>query len=190
LLEGAGWEISDIPQFSLEPLHRFHPYCAHFPSEIVESVLERYSEPGDSVFDPFCGSGTTLIASLAYKRRVIGSDIDTLAGMLSEVKCAPLAQERYVAWRTPFVARLANDFEAIARVRKQRPRPRPGTVWSIESLRLRVPEFPELTYWFPPQVIAALGAIAAAAHEVRMYTLNVWRSSASPPRSSLNGRTP
>jgi hypothetical protein len=154
-----------MSQPSLEPLHRLHPYCARFPSEIVESILERYSQPGDSVFDPFCGSGTTLVAGLAHKRRVIGSDIDTLAGMLSEVKCAPLAQERYAAWRAPLVARLANDFEAITRAWKQHPRLRPGTIWSIESLRLRVPEFPALTYWFPPQVIAALGAIATAAHE-------------------------
>ena len=29
-----------MSQPSLEPLHRFHPYCARFPSEIVESVLE------------------------------------------------------------------------------------------------------------------------------------------------------
>ena len=78
-----------MSELSLEPLHRFHPYCARFPSKIVESILEKYSNPGDRVFDPFCGSGTTLVAGLAHKRRVIGSDIDTLAGMLSEVKCSP-----------------------------------------------------------------------------------------------------
>jgi len=53
-----------MPEFSLEPLHRFHTYCARFPSEIVEEALEKYTKPGDSVFDPFCGSGTTLVASL------------------------------------------------------------------------------------------------------------------------------
>jgi DNA modification methylase len=46
----------------LESLHRFHSYCARFPSEIVEVALEQYTVPGDSVFDPFCGSGTTLVA--------------------------------------------------------------------------------------------------------------------------------
>lgn len=96
-----------MPRLSLEPLHRFHPYCARFPSEIVEYVLDKYSEPGDSVFDPFCGGGTTLVASLAHKRQVVGSDIDPLAGMLSEVKCAPLSPERYAAWRAPFVSGIA-----------------------------------------------------------------------------------
>jgi DNA modification methylase len=83
-----------MPQLALEPLHRFHPYCARFPSEIVEALLDRYTKPGDSVFDPFCGSGTTLVASLAHRRGGIGTDIDVLAGMLSEVKCSPCAPEQ------------------------------------------------------------------------------------------------
>jgi hypothetical protein len=154
-----------MPQLALEPLHRFHTYCARFPSEIVEAMLERFTKPGDSVFDPFCGSGTTLVASLAHRRRVIGTDIDVLAGMLSEVKCSPLAPERYTEWRVQFAARLARDFKEIAWAWRPHPPPRPGMTWSIGSLQLRLPEFPELTYWFPPQVIAALAAISEAAHQ-------------------------
>jgi DNA modification methylase len=74
---------------SLELLHRFHPYCARFPSEIVEAALEQYSKPGDNVFDPFCGSGTTLVAGLVKQRKVVGIDIDPLAVMISDVKCTP-----------------------------------------------------------------------------------------------------
>jgi DNA modification methylase len=153
-----------MSQISLEPLHRFHPYCARFPSDIVEAALENYTKPGDSVFDPFCGSGTTLVVGLAHQRRVIGSDIDILAGMLSEIKCAPLPPERYAEWRAQFAARLAEDFKAIARAWERRSPPRPGITWSSGSLRLPIPEFPELNYWFPPQVIVALAAIAEAAH--------------------------
>ena len=90
----------------LESLHRFHSYCARFPSEIVEVALEHYTVPGDSVFDPFCGSGTTLVASLANRRKLIGSDIDILAGMLSEVKCTPRSQENYAIWLRDFEKRL------------------------------------------------------------------------------------
>src|SRR6266511_3909667 len=35
-----------MPQFALEPLHRCHTYCARFPSEIVEAMLERDTTPG------------------------------------------------------------------------------------------------------------------------------------------------
>ncbi len=153
-----------MPQASLESLHRFHPYCARFPSEVVEAALQEYTKPGDSVFDPFCGSGTTLVASLAYKRRAIGTDIDTLAGMLSEIKCGPFAPEQYAEWRAQFAATLAKDFEEIMRAWRPGSPPRPGITWSLGSLELRIPKFPELNYWFPAQVIAALAAIAEAAH--------------------------
>lgn len=152
-------------QVSLEPLHRFHTYCARFPSEIVEATLEKYTKPGDSIFDPFCGSGTTLVASLVHKRKVIGTDIDTLAGILSEVKCAPRAPERYATWRKQFTTRLTKAFAEIARAWERSSSPRPGTTWSLGSLELRIPEFPELNYWFPPQLTAALATIAEAAHQ-------------------------
>ncbi|HEV8713185.1 MAG TPA: DNA methyltransferase [Candidatus Binatia bacterium] len=154
-----------MPQTSLESLHRFHAYCARFPSEIVETVLEKYTKPGDSVLDLFCGSGTTLVASLVHKRKVVGTDIDTLAGMLSEVKCAPHAPDLYAKWRNEFTTRLTRDFEEIAQAWKSGSPPRPGMVWSLGSLELRIPHFPELNYWFPPQLTAALAAIAEAAHQ-------------------------
>jgi DNA modification methylase len=80
-----------VLQTSLEPLHRFHPYCARFSSEIVEDALQRYAKPGDSVFDPFCGSGTTLVAGLAHRCRVVGTDIDTVAGTIALKKLAARA---------------------------------------------------------------------------------------------------
>src|SRR5436190_23496100 len=93
----------------LEPFHRFHSYCARFPTEIVETALERYTRPGESVLDPFCGSGTTLVACLAHRRMAVGGDIDLLAGMLTQVKCTPRARAEYDAWRVRFAAQLTAD---------------------------------------------------------------------------------
>lgn len=149
---------------SLEPLHRFHAYCARFPSELVEAAVAQYTKIGDSVFDPFCGSGTTLVASLAHKRKAVGTDIDTLAGILSELKCFPLPSGRYARWRGSFVKRLEQTFEDIERSWPPDIRPRPGSIWPVGALQLVVPQFPELNYWFPPQLTAALAAIAEAAH--------------------------
>jgi DNA modification methylase len=154
-----------MPEFSLESLHRFHAYCARFPSEIVEAVLEQYTNPGDAVFDPFCGSGTTLVASLVHRRRVTGTDIDTLAGMLSEVKCAPFAPSRYLQWRKQFAIRLAKAFREIAQAWKPTTTPQPGVTWSFGSLKLQIPQFPELNYWFSPQLVAALATIAEIARQ-------------------------
>ena len=75
-----------MERIALEPLHRFHSYCARFPTGIVEAALKQFTKSGESVFDPFCGSGTTLVASLAHGRSAVGTDIDVLAGMLSDRK--------------------------------------------------------------------------------------------------------
>ncbi len=154
-----------IPKVDLEPLHRFHSYCARFPSEIVEAALEKYTKPGESVFDPFCGSGTTLVACLAHGRKAVGADIDILAGMLSQVKCTPYSRDRYDSWRSEFAARLEDDFNEITRSWPPASTASPGLAWPLGRLRLPIPSFVELPYWFPPQLTAALAAVANAAHE-------------------------
>ena len=156
-----------MPTVDLEPHHRFHSYCARFPSEIVEAALEQYTVPGESVLDLFCGSGTTLVACLAHGRTAVGTDIDVLAGMLSEVKCQPRSGAEYDAWRPRFATRITAAFEEIERAWKTGATPPLGGVWSIGSLQLPVPSFPELSYWFPPQLTAALAAIAHAAHRCK-----------------------
>jgi hypothetical protein len=51
-----------------------HP--APFPVELPRRCIKLFSFVGDTVFDPFLGSGTTLIACLSTQRRGIGVDID------------------------------------------------------------------------------------------------------------------
>lgn len=43
------------------------------------TLIERLTKPGQLVVDPFCGSGTTLLAAQALGRSFIGSDIDAAA---------------------------------------------------------------------------------------------------------------
>ena len=54
---------------------RNHP--APFPLELASRLVRMFSFYGDTVLDPFCGTGTTMIASLRYGRNSIGIDIDT-----------------------------------------------------------------------------------------------------------------
>jgi len=135
---------------SLERLHRFHAYCARFPSEVSEKAIEEYSQRGESVLDPFCGSGTSLVAGLAHGRKVVGTDIDILAGMLSEIKCSARSPADYRRWRERFSSRLERVFAEIERSWSSSLAPAPGTSFSIGSLMLTLPAFPELNYWFPP----------------------------------------
>jgi len=51
-----------------------HP--APFPLELANRLVRMFSFHGDTVLDPFCGTGTTMIAALRNDRNSIGLDID------------------------------------------------------------------------------------------------------------------
>lgn len=50
-------------------------YAGVTPALIIYNMVWRYTEPGDLVVDPMCGSGTTIDVCKAEKRDVIGYDI-------------------------------------------------------------------------------------------------------------------
>jgi hypothetical protein len=47
-----------------------------YPEELVAHFLRHYTRPGDMVFDPFAGYGTTLIVAEAMERAPYGIEID------------------------------------------------------------------------------------------------------------------
>ncbi len=63
-------QIWNIPGAST----KHHP--APFPIELATRLVRMFSFTGDTVLDPFCGSGTTMIAALRTGRNSIGIDID------------------------------------------------------------------------------------------------------------------
>ena len=63
-------QIWNIPGAST----RTHP--APFPLELASRLVRMFSFTSDTVLDPFCGTGTTMIAAVKYGRNSIGIDID------------------------------------------------------------------------------------------------------------------
>lgn len=53
---------------------KHHP--APFPLELATRLVRMFSFVGDIVLDPFCGTGTTMVAAFRTDRNSIGVDID------------------------------------------------------------------------------------------------------------------
>jgi hypothetical protein len=70
--------------------HDFYRYPARFSPKFARAVIECFTSPGDVVFDPFMGSGTTLVEARALARHGIGTDISSLAAFIAKVKTTPL----------------------------------------------------------------------------------------------------
>ena len=51
-----------------------HP--APFPLELAMRLVRMFSFHGDTVLDPFCGSGTTMLAAMKWGRNSLGIEID------------------------------------------------------------------------------------------------------------------
>ncbi|NQT18234.1 MAG: DNA methylase [Planctomycetes bacterium] len=68
------------------PLHSLCPYFAMFPEDFVREQVDAYTAPGDCVFDPFSGRGTTIFQSLLMDRRSAGVDVNPVAYCISGAK--------------------------------------------------------------------------------------------------------
>jgi len=68
--------------------------CPPFLSPVARKLIEMLSEQGDTVFDPFCGSGTVTTEAVRLGRHAIGFDITPLALFIAEVKATPIMPQR------------------------------------------------------------------------------------------------
>jgi DNA methylase len=92
------WSERDLPERErTKHVHRLHPYLGKFIPQLVETLLERYFQPGQHVLDPFAGSGTTLVQALECGLDATGVDVAGFNCLLMNVKTEaynPFALER------------------------------------------------------------------------------------------------
>jgi hypothetical protein len=88
----ADAKLNSIPQ-SAKRWIRFGPYYGMFPVEFAVEIIDRYSQPGDWILDPFCGRGTSVAAAVAQGRRGLGIEINPVGWLYGRVKLAPAPLE-------------------------------------------------------------------------------------------------
>ena len=73
------------------PIHSWFVYVAGYDAKFVRSVIEEYCDEPDSdytptVFDPYCGSGTTVEEAIDSGRDGIGTEINPIMAFVSRAK--------------------------------------------------------------------------------------------------------
>ena len=84
------WKYRKIIPFTSYLTHGMHTYTAKLIPHIPRYFIENYTSEGNTILDPFCGSGTALLEGKLLRRNTIGIDINPLAVLLSEVKTKTL----------------------------------------------------------------------------------------------------
>lgn len=89
--EGLRYFVNEYWTSRQRQSHNLHEisYRACFKAELPRFFIERLTAPGDLVFDPFMGRGTTLLEGALLRRRVAGNDINPLSAMLIRPRLAP-----------------------------------------------------------------------------------------------------
>jgi len=69
------------------------PYFAMFPRAFCDSVINRYSNSGDIVLDPFAGRGSAVFSAAASGRTGIGVELNPVGWIYSRTKLHPARRD-------------------------------------------------------------------------------------------------
>lgn len=64
-------------------------HVAQKPVKLLRALIELTTLPGQIVLDPFCGSGSTLVAAKAIGRRYLGFEVDAGSVKVAKERLAP-----------------------------------------------------------------------------------------------------
>lgn len=142
------WSEDALPQVErTKHVHSLHPYLGKFIPQLVEVFLHRYFIPGNRIYDPFVGSGTTLVEANAFGADSIGADISAFNCLLARVKTAHYSLGQ-------MELRLRGALEATRRSAERGPGP------DGEGVSLW------LQQWFAPKALAELLAYREAIEQL------------------------
>lgn len=85
-------EFWTAKQRDAHPLHEVS-YRACFKPQVPRFFIERLTAPGDTVYDPFSGRGTTALEAALLGRRPIANDVNPLSRILAEPRLQPPSPE-------------------------------------------------------------------------------------------------
>lgn len=81
------WQGSSIGTEST--LHQLSPYVGKVKSSMAEALVSTFTQQGEVIYDPFCGSGTIPLEAWIARRNVIANDISAYASVLTRAKLNP-----------------------------------------------------------------------------------------------------
>lgn len=146
-LKGLDWDFAEAKTGYLT--HGLHPYPAKFIPQIPNALIQELSSVGETVFDPFCGSGTTLVEALTLKRHAVGLDANPVACLISRAKIARLTPSDVEALRN-----LSDPLVGLA----ARFRSGQATLfWPGElNENIQAPRSKAIRFWFDSHVVNEL----------------------------------
>lgn len=93
VLDKIDWDFKDFTTQYLT--HTFHSYPARFIPQIPLTFIKLFTKEKETVLDPMCGCGTTLVEAFLNNRNSIGNDFNPLATLITKVKTTLIDENEF-----------------------------------------------------------------------------------------------
>ncbi len=87
--------VADVSEGKNDPIYNAHSYHTKVPHKAIMPFIEHYTEPGDIVFDGFCGTGMTGVAAQMLGRKAILCDLSSAATFIAYNYNTPVDVEEF-----------------------------------------------------------------------------------------------
>lgn len=121
--------------------HCFHSYPAMMIPQVVDRLLEKWGQGAKLLFDPYCGTGTSLVEANIKGINAIGTDLNPLARLIARAKTTPINLQKLDLYLKDF-----SNFLFSVRFR-------------AESVSVVCPNFNNIDFWFKKETIGELAII-------------------------------
>ena len=121
--------------------HCFHDYPARMIPQIASKLLDLFGTTAKRLFDPYCGTGTSLVEAQLRGIDAVGTDLNPLARLITQVKTTPIRQQMLDLYLKDF-----SQFAFKAR-------------FEGEPSVLPMPSFSNMEFWFQPEVTRKLACL-------------------------------
>ena len=137
------WDFSG--ENTKEYSHCFHTYPAMMIPQVARELINRYKNKDTKlIFDPYMGSGTTLVEAKLAGINSIGTDLNPLARLITKVKTEKLKTEEIDEIKEKISLFKKNIFEKE---------------FNINKTNVFIPEFSIRDNWFNLVTLKELGLI-------------------------------
>jgi DNA modification methylase len=96
-------------------VHGIGEYPSKIRPIVISKIVERFSEKGDTILDPFCGGGTVPVEAKIQGRNSISYDIVPNAVELTKRKLNALTNEEMKKITTEFIKEYEKELETTSR---------------------------------------------------------------------------
>ncbi len=139
-----------------ELTHCYHDYPARMIPQIAGKLLDLFGHNANVLFDPYCGTGTSLVEANIRGINSVGTDLNPLAQLIARAKTTPFCIEDVQDSMTKF-NRIALE-DKLSKIKE------PQEIYGITNL----------SFWFKTEVVLSLLAIRTFIQEIKSDTTRLF----------------